>query len=68
MLVANHRKKKNYDWVVNERAKGMRISTVRVLQESKRIAQEDKNKGFQGLPILDVRIYEEEQFKCALLH
>jgi transposase-like protein len=32
--------KKLYDWVVNERAKGMRISTVCVLQESKRIAQE----------------------------
>jgi hypothetical protein len=24
--------KKNYDWVVNERAEGMRISTVHVLQ------------------------------------
>jgi transposase-like protein len=34
--------KKLYDWVVKEREKGMRISTVRVLQESKRIAQEDK--------------------------
>jgi hypothetical protein len=32
---------KKYDWVVNERANGMSISTVRVLQESKRIAQED---------------------------
>jgi len=38
--VANH-KKKLCDWVVNERAKGMRISAVRMLQESKRIAQED---------------------------
>jgi hypothetical protein len=36
--------KKLYDWVVNERAKGMRISTVHVLQESKRIAQEDNKK------------------------
>jgi transposase-like protein len=42
--------KKNYDWVVNERAKGMRISTVRVLQESKRIAQEDNIKDFKAYP------------------
>jgi hypothetical protein len=48
-LVANHRKK-NCDWVVNERAKGVRISTVRVLQESKRIAQEDNIKDFKGYP------------------
>jgi hypothetical protein len=46
VLVANHRKKKLYDWVVNERAKSMRISTVRVLQESTRIAQEDNIKDF----------------------
>jgi hypothetical protein len=38
------------DWVVNKRAKGMRISTVRVLQESKRIAQEDNMKGFKAYP------------------
>jgi len=44
-------KKKLYDWVT-ERAKGMRISTVWVLQESKRIAQEDNIKDFLG-----VRIY-----------
>ena len=42
--------KKLYDWVVNERAKGMRISTVRVLQESKRIAQEDNIKDFKAYP------------------
>jgi len=36
--------KKLCDWVVNERAKGMRISTVRVLQESKSIAQQDNMK------------------------
>jgi hypothetical protein len=35
---------KLYDWIVNERAKGMRISTVHVLQESTRIAQEDNIK------------------------
>jgi hypothetical protein len=67
VLVANH-KKKLCDWVVNERGKGLRISTVRVLQESKRTAQEDNMKEFQGLPILGVQIYEEEQFKCALIH
>jgi hypothetical protein len=39
------------DWVVNERAtKGMRISTVRVLQESKRIAQEDNIMDFKAYP------------------
>jgi hypothetical protein len=43
-------KKKLYDWVVNERAKGMIISTVRVLQESKRIAQEDNIKDFKAYP------------------
>ena len=42
--------KKLYDWVVNERAKGMRISTVCVLQESKRIAQEDNIKDFKAYP------------------
>ena len=42
--------KKLYDWVVNERSKGMRISTVRVLQESKRIAQEDNIKDFKAYP------------------
>jgi hypothetical protein len=42
--------KKLYDWVVNERAKGMRISTVRVLQESTRIAQEDNIKHFKAYP------------------
>jgi transposase-like protein len=42
--------KKLYDRVVNERAKGMRISTVRVLQESKRIAQEDNIKDFKAYP------------------
>ena len=42
--------KKLYDWVVNERAKGMRISTLRVLQESKRIAQEDNIKDFKAYP------------------
>ena len=61
-------KKKLYDWVVNERVKGMRISTVHVLQESKRIAQEDNIKDFKAYPFLGVQIYEEEQFKCALLH
>jgi len=40
--------KKMYDWVVNETAKGMRISTVRVLQESERIAQEDTIKHFKA--------------------
>jgi hypothetical protein len=34
VLVANHRKKL-YDWVVNERAKGMRISTVCVAEVKK---------------------------------
>jgi hypothetical protein len=48
--VANHRKKKLYDWVVNERTKGMRISTVHVLQESTRIAQEDNIKDFKAYP------------------
>jgi transposase-like protein len=43
-------KKKLYDWVVNERAKGMRRSRVRVLQESKRIAQEDNIKDFKAYP------------------
>jgi transposase-like protein len=42
--------KKLYDWVVNERAKGMRTPTVRVLQESKRIAQEDNIKDFKAYP------------------
>jgi hypothetical protein len=42
--------KKLYDWFVNERTKGMRISTVRVLQESKRIAQEDNIKDFKANP------------------
>ena len=42
--------KKLYDWVVNERAKGMRISTVHVLQESKRIAQDDNIKDFKAYP------------------
>jgi hypothetical protein len=42
--------KKLYDWIVNERAKGMRISTVRVLQESKRIAQEDNINNFKAYP------------------
>jgi len=42
--------KKLYDWVVNETAKGMRISTVRVLQESKRIAQDDNIKDFRAYP------------------
>jgi hypothetical protein len=42
--------KKKYDWVVNERVKGMRISTVHVLQESKRIAQEDNIKDFRAYP------------------
>jgi hypothetical protein len=37
-------KKKLREWVVNERVKVMRISTVRVLQESKRIEQEDNIK------------------------
>ena len=46
----------------------MRISTVHVLQESKRIAQEDNIKDFKAYPFLGVQIYEEEQFKCALLH
>jgi hypothetical protein len=41
--------KKLCDWVVNERAKSMRISTVRVLQESKRIA-EDNIKDFKAYP------------------
>jgi hypothetical protein len=41
-LWPNIKKKIMYDWVVNERTKGMRISTVCVLQESKRIAQKDK--------------------------
>jgi hypothetical protein len=43
-------KKKLCDWVVNEKAKGMRISTVRVLQESKRIAQEDNMKDLKAYP------------------
>jgi len=43
-------KKKLCDWVVNERAKCMRISTVCVLQESKRIAQEDNIKNFKTYP------------------
>jgi hypothetical protein len=42
--------KKLCDWVVNERAKGMRISTVSVLQESKIIAQEDNMKDFKAYP------------------
>jgi hypothetical protein len=42
--------KKLYDWVVNERAKGTRISTVRVLQESTRITQEDNIKDFKAYP------------------
>jgi hypothetical protein len=41
---------KLYDWVVNERAKSMRISTVHVLQESKRTAQEDNIKDFKAYP------------------
>jgi hypothetical protein len=48
VLVAQ--KKTLYDWVVNDRAKGMRISTVRVLQESKRIAQEDNIEDFKAYP------------------
>jgi transposase-like protein len=43
-------KKKLYDWVVNERAKGMRISAVHMLQESKRIAQENNIKDFKAYP------------------
>jgi hypothetical protein len=39
-----------YDWVVNERAKGMRISTVHVLQEPTRIAQEDNINDFKLYP------------------
>jgi hypothetical protein len=35
---------------VNERVKGMRISTVCVLQESKRIAQDDNIKEFKAYP------------------
>jgi len=42
--------KKLYDWVVNERAKGMRISRVRVLLESKRIAHVDNIKDFKAYP------------------
>ena len=42
--------KKLYDWVVNGRVKGMRISTVCVLQESKRTAQEDNIKDFKAYP------------------
>jgi hypothetical protein len=42
--------KKLCDWVVKERAKGRRISTVRMLQESKRIAQEDNMKDFKAYP------------------
>jgi hypothetical protein len=42
--------KKLCDGVVNERAKGMRISTVCVLQESKRIAQGDNIKDFKVYP------------------
>jgi hypothetical protein len=43
-------RKKLYDWVVNERTKGMRISTVRVLQESTRIPQEGNIKDFKAYP------------------
>jgi hypothetical protein len=39
-----------YDWVVYERAKGMRISIVHELQESTRIAQEDNIKDFKAYP------------------
>ncbi|KAG8229125.1 hypothetical protein J437_LFUL009714 [Ladona fulva] len=42
--------KKLYDLVVKEREKGMRISTIRVLQESKRIAQEDNIEDFKAYP------------------
>jgi hypothetical protein len=42
--------RKLLDWVFSERAKGMKISTVRVLQESKRIAQNDNIKDFGAYP------------------
>jgi hypothetical protein len=42
--------KKLYHWVVKERAKGMSISTVRVLQESTRVAQEGNIKDFKAYP------------------
>jgi transposase-like protein len=38
------------EWVVNERAKGVSISTVRVLKESIRIAKEDNIKDFKASP------------------
>jgi hypothetical protein len=49
VLVASHKKRKNCI-IGMLRAKGMRISTVRVLQESKRIAQEDNIKDFKTYP------------------